>query len=373
MLNLLVTEDFKVPAFQNWIEDLSQNAMVLTEDEFYENKQKTYLIITSKVRSHLLDKADNFFLCRKDDVYLEIPSVFRLVFRIVRQGLTFMHYSRKEVSEELCYLELCRKCLVREAQPSRNALVHSTFGEKVSFDISKHFPLITTKRVFFRGVVEELLFFLRGQTNSKILSDKGVSIWSANTSSEILKKLGLNYQEGEMGPMYGAQWRNFNSQNIDQLDRVVSMLRSDPFTRRAVFTSFNPAEVDKGCLYPCHTLIGHFSVRGNSLDYLVYNRSCDLACGFPFNLASSALLLIIVAKLVSKEPGTLTMMMGDVHVYDSHTDLLWRQVLRPCYNFPKLSISKSLQNLKDVEELCYEDFTLSDYNCHRKLEYKMIP
>jgi len=283
------------------------------------------------------------------------------------------------------YLNLMEEILKNNnVKIGRNGKTLSKFNANFTFDLRHGFPLLTTKKMFFRGIVEEFLFFLKGETNTKLLSDKKVKIWEGNTSKDFLKNRNLDYAEGVMGPMYGYQWRNFNgvylldsdklplkTQNgIDQLANVIDLINNDPNSRRILMTSYNPAQAEEGVLYPCHSITIQFNVDYEYLDMFCYNRSQDLFLGVPYNIASSSLLLTLIANITNKTPRYLYMTMGDVHIYQCHKEPVRTQLCpdRVPFKFPKLTINNS----QDYDNLSYEDFILSDYMCHSSIKGNMI-
>jgi dihydrofolate reductase/thymidylate synthase len=252
---------------------------------------------------------------------------------------------------------------------TRNANVISTFGKTLTFDISESFPLLTTKRVFFKGIVEELLFFLRGDTNTTHLSQKGVKIWEPNTSREFLDKHNYtNYIAGDMGPMYGYQWRHFNetyngclmayTKGYDQLDYCIHLLKTDPYSRRIMMTTYNPLQAHEGVLYPCHGIAIMFYVdKMHRLSCMMTQRSADYICGVPFNIASYALLVYLLCEIINNDtsyqgkffsPGKLILQLGDTHIYTEHVSAAMRQLLRTPKLFPKLSFARRITDLNDV-------------------------
>lgn len=258
------------------------------------------------------------------------------------------------------------------------------FGEMMKFDISNEFPLLTTKKMYWKGIVEELLWFIRGDTNSKSLSEKGVKIWEANGSREFLDSRGLKDNvEGDLGPIYGFQWRHFgaeyagingdyNNKGIDQLKECIRLIKTDPTSRRIILSAWNPVDIHKMALPPCHILC-QFQVTnlGNkmpTLNCLMFQRSCDMGLGVPFNIASYALLTYIIAHSCNLMPGELSIMMGDVHVYSNHIEQLKEQMVRKPYPWPKL-IFKC--NPKDVELYTIDDFELKEYKCHPSIKMDM--
>ena len=255
----------------------------------------------------------------------------------------------------------------------------SKFGRQMRFDLRKSFPLLTTKRVFWRGVVEELLWFMRGSTNAKELQEKNVRIWDGNGSREYLDSIGLtDREEGDLGPVYGFQWRHFGAeysnmhadytgQGIDQLEQVIDKIKNNPNDRRIVLTAWNPAALKEMALPPCHMMC-QFYVANGELSCQMYQRSCDLGLGVPFNIASYALLTCILAHVCGLRPGDFVHTLGDAHVYANHVDPLREQLLNKPRPFPTLEIKT--EN-KDINAFAFEDFELKGYEPHKKVAMKM--
>lgn len=278
----------------------------------------------------------------------------------------------REESEYLSTLEYISKH--GETRDSRNGNVTSSFSSQhLCFNLENNsFPLLTTKKMFFRGIVEELLFFIRGETNSKLLEEKGINIWKGNTSKEFIEQKGLKYEEGEMGPMYGYQWRHFNGK-LDQLEKVIDQIKNDPYSRRILLTDYNPLQAEQGVLYPCHSIIIQFYVsKDDYLDMKVFNRSSDCFLGLPFNIASSSLFLILIARVCNLNPRNIYIDLGDAHIYEQHVNQVNEQCSRIPYKFPRLKINKHLDSISDIEELGFEDFILEDYKHYRSIKAEMI-
>lgn len=288
-------------------------------------------------------------------------------------------------SLEIQYLMLLNEVLtLGENRNARNGITKSVFGKHLQFDLRREFPLLTTKKMFFRGIVEELLFFIKGETNSKILEEKRINIWKGNTSREFLDSIGkTNRKEGLLGEMYGYQWRNFNAKyneetgkpfnkGIDQLKNVVNKIKSDPQSRRILLTDYNPLQAENGVLYPCHSIIIQFYVSDCFLDMFVYNRSSDLFLGLPFNIASSSLFLILIAKITKLIPRNIKISLGDCHIYEEHYEAVKKQIKRIPYKFPKLTIEKELNEIEDIENLTFTDFKLNNYLSHPIIKAPMI-
>lgn len=287
------------------------------------------------------------------------------------------------LSAEQQYLRLLDDVMINGTErQTRNAVVRSVFGREMRFNVSDSFPLLTTKKMFLRGIIEELLFFIRGDTQSKSLEEKGIRIWKGNTTREFLASQNLDYEEGEMGPMYGYQWRHFNrpyarspqddDEGIDQLTNLINEIKTNPHSRRLLMTDFNPSQVHEGVLYPCHSLILQFYVEDDEyLSVKMYQRSADMFLGVPFNIASTTLLLYIIAQLTNLKPKVVNITFGDCHVYDCHYEQVFRQLSRLPFKSPKLHVP-DYDNLESFEESNHEEFTLIDYECHKGIKAPMV-
>ena len=258
----------------------------------------------------------------------------------------------------------------------------SLFGPQIEFDLRKGFPLLTTKKVFFKGVVEELLWFLRGQTNNKILNEKGVHIWDGNGSKEFMEKLGLDYPEGELGPVYGYSWRHFggnynpnnadnthsNEGGFDQISYIINLLKTDPFSRRIILNGWNPCVLDKVVLPPCHMMCQFYVSNKMELSCKLYLRSNDLFLGAPFNIASYSLLTHMLAHMCNLKIGKLIYTIGDAHIYKNHIDQVKEQLQRIPRQFPTLRIVDKPDNIEDFR---YESFVIENYNPYPIIKAKM--
>lgn len=329
-------------------------------------------------------------LPNNDEVYLNFNVTdYDLVQKSERKSLTFYHL--KVNNQENQYLNLLRKTIQGNCRDTRNAKTLSIFGENISFDLTRGFPLLTTKKMFMRGIFEELMLFIRGQTDSKILEAKGVNIWKGNTSAEFISKAGLPYQEGDMGPMYGFNWSHFGAEYIDcktdytgkgynQLDEVLHLLENDPTSRRILLTDYNPCTAKMGVLYPCHSIIIQFYITGDGLVSMnMYQRSVDEFLGLPFNIASSALFLhLICATLNARSimrktlpvyrPHKLNILMGDCHVYKSHIEQVQEQLLRAPYDFPIIYIKQNMS----IDKYEWQDVEIVNYKSHPAIKADMV-
>jgi thymidylate synthase len=259
----------------------------------------------------------------------------------------------------------------------------SLFGYQMRFDLSEGFPLVTTKKVYHKAIVHELLWFIKGDTNIKYLVDNGVNIWnewpyenfkkSADFNGETLEffvekiknddAFALKY--GDLGPVYGAQWRNFNG--VDQLQWILDTIKKTPDSRRMVLSAWNPAEISQMALPPCHTLI-QFYVNQGKLSLQLYQRSGDIFLGIPFNIASYALFLHMMAQVTSLEVGDFVHTIGDAHIYHNHMDQVKLQLTRIPYPLPKLKLNKAI---KDLFAFTFDDITLENYVSHPKITGKV--
>ena len=285
-------------------------------------------------------------------------------------------------SDEYEYINLVKKIIdkgaVKDDRTGTGTL--SLFGNMMRFDLSQSFPLLTTKRVFWKGVVEEILWFLRGSTNANELADKGVHIWDGNASREFLDQYGFPEREqGDLGPIYGFQWRHsgaeysdfrqdYSGQGVDQIGQVINMLKNDPDSRRMLVSAWNVKDIGMMALPPCHVLF-QFYVEGDRLSCLLYQRSCDVGLGIPFNIASYSLLTCLIAKMVGLKPGEFVHMMGDTHIYKNHVEPLKLQVERDPRPFPLLKID--YVEGKPIEEYKLEDFELRGYHPHKTIPMEM--
>jgi len=252
------------------------------------------------------------------------------------------------------YLDLLRLVLetgvAKEDRTGTGTL--SVFGAQARFDLAAGFPLLTTKKVHLRSIIHELLWFLQGSTNVRYLQENKVTIWDEWAD-----------ENGDLGRVYGAQWRDWitaDGRHIDQIQNVVEQIRRTPDSRRLIVSAWNPGEVGQMALPPCHALF-QFVVLGGKLHCQLYQRSADLFLGVPFNIASYASLLMMVAQVTDLEPGTFVHTFGDLHIYRNHLDQVHEQLSRESRPLPSMRLNPAVRNLFDF---CYEDFTLENYDPH---------
>jgi thymidylate synthase len=228
----------------------------------------------------------------------------------------------------------------------------SIFGAQTRFDLRETFPLLTTKKLHIKSIIYELLWFLRGDTNVRYLNEHGVTIWDEWAD-----------KEGDLGRVYGAQWRDWRGENdvhVDQIESVIAQIRSTPQSRRLIVSAWNPAEIDKMALPPCHVLF-QFYVQEGELSCQLYQRSADLFLGVPFNIASYSLLTLMVAQVCDLKPGDFVHTFGDLHLYRNHIEQAHEQLARDFRLLPRMKLNSAVKNIRDFQ---FEDFQLIGYDPH---------
>jgi len=243
------------------------------------------------------------------------------------------------------------------------------FGAQLRFDLAQGFPLVTTKKVHTKSIIQELLWFLAGRTDNAWLTERGVTIWNEWATAEQCAKFGRG--EGELGPVYGHQWRNFgatkkadgtyNSDGVDQIKLLIEQLKKNPASRRHLITGWNPLEADKVALPPCHTLYQFHVSTDNRLSCQLYQRSADLFLGVPFNIASYSLLTHMIAQVTGLKPGHFVHTFGDAHIYSNHLEQVDLQCSREPRPLPRLILNPEI---KDLFAFKYEDITIEGYDPH---------
>ncbi|GAA5872092.1 hypothetical protein JCM16303_000973 [Sporobolomyces ruberrimus] len=309
-------------------------------------------------------------------------------------------------AEEQQYLDLVRRIIAEGGKrPDRTGTgTVSLFAPpQLRFSLSKPstadkgepaliLPLLTTKKVFTRGIIEELLWFVKGSTDSKLLSDKNVKIWDGNGSREFLDKVGLGHrEEGDLGPVYGFQWRhfgaeyktakdNYDGQGVDQLAEVIKKIKENPMDRRIILSAWNPADLSKMALPPCHMFCQFYVTlpspdsppsEKNRLSCIMYQRSADLGLGVPFNIASYALLTHMIALVTDTIPHEFILQIGDAHVYLDHVGALQTQLERTPYEFPAFEWKRSKEEIADIDGFELGDFKVVGYKSHESIPMKM--
>ncbi len=256
------------------------------------------------------------------------------------------------------YLDLLQHILASGAEKSDRTGTGtiSIFGYQMRFDLAAGFPLVTTKKIHTKAVIHELLWFLRGETNIQYLKDNGVSIWDEWAD-----------EQGELGPVYGKQWRSWTGSDgkaIDQITQAVETLKKNPDSRRIIVSAWNPAEIDKMALAPCHCLFQFYAANGK-LSCQLYQRSADVFLGVPFNIASYALLTLMMAQVTGLKPGEFIHTFGDVHIYLNHLEQVKLQLAREPRALPKIILNP---DVKDIFSFKYEDFLIEGYDPHPSIK-----
>lgn len=289
------------------------------------------------------------------------------------------------IHEENQYLNLLDDILkYGEDFIGRNGKTKAIYGSAMHFSLKNNkIPLMTTKKVAWKTCLRELLWFIKGETNNKLLKDKKVHIWDANGSREFLDSRGLNhYDEDDLGPIYGFQWRHFNAKynncnsnyenkGIDQLNEVIETLKDPKLrnSRRMIISAWNPCQLEEMALPPCHVMMQFNVTDNNKLSCSMYQRSNDEACGTCFNIASYSFLTHLLAKHCGLEPYEFIYFKGNCHIYEEHIENIKIQLTRKPYEFPNLEIINTYDSIEEYKE---EDFKISNYNHHDQLKYVMV-
>ncbi|XP_077302834.1 thymidylate synthase [Arctopsyche grandis] len=303
---------------------------------------------------------------------------------LTMNGVNGEHGNQKLEHQELQYLRLVQQIInTGTKRPDRTGVgTLSSFGTQSRWNLENgQLPLLTTKRVFVRGVLEELLWIISGSTNANVLKEKGIHIWDGNSSREFLDSIGFtDREEGDLGPVYGFQWRHFGAeykgmhvdytgQGVDQLLNIIDMIKNRPEDRRLVLCSWDAKSLPLMALPPCHCL-AQFYVANGRLSCQLYQRSADLGLGVPFNIASYSLLIHMMARVTSLQAGEFIHTLGDAHVYLNHVEPLKQQITREPRPFPHLSFSSDAPT-DDITAFKYEHFIVSDYKPHPKIDMEM--
>jgi len=293
------------------------------------------------------------------------------------------------MEEEQQYLNLIERINSDgDKRQGRNGITYSVFGEQMRFNLKNGIiPILTTKRVAWKTCLKELLWFLKGETDNKILREQNVHIWDGNGTREFLDSRGLvDNAVDDLGPIYGFQWRNFNgtyntcndkeNDGVDQLKQVIESLKNDgskpgenKFSRRLIVSAWNPCSINKMALPPCHVLFQFYVNSKDELSCHLYQRSGDVGLGVPFNIASYSFLTHIMAHHCNLKPGDLVYSLGDCHIYDEHVNALKQQNTRKPYPFPSVKINNYREN---IEDYTMDDISLSEYKYHDKIKMDFI-
>ena len=250
------------------------------------------------------------------------------------------------------YLDLLRDIMEngQNADNRTGIYARKVFGRQMHFDLSKGFPLVTTKKVFLKGIIHELIWLLSGNTNIKYLTDNNVHIWDEWAD-----------ENGNLGPVYGYQWRNFNGEGIDQIKDVIERIKKNPQDRRLIVSAWNPAQINQMALPPCHCFFQVDVTPDGRLNCQLYQRRCDMFLGVPFSIASYSLLTMMIAQVTGLKLGEFVHTLGNAHIYSNHFEQVKLQLSRDPYPLPHMNINPAV---KDIFYFKYDDFELVEYQCH---------
>lgn len=290
--------------------------------------------------------------------------------------------------EETQYLDLVRDIIETGYDQSDRTGVgtQTKIGVQMKFNLRENrLPMMTSRRTFFRGAVEELLWFLRGETDITNMQNNNIHIWDGNTTEEFIRNRKLEgiVPTNSVGTLYGYQIRNWNGDwvewrdngnrtGIDQLDKIVKLLKNDPESRRILISNYNVEQTETGVLEPCHTLYSfNVDYKRKELHSLLWMRSADFMCGVPLNILHISLMTHILAKMLGMTAGEFTFQAANAHVYNNHIEDAMIQLGREPFEFPTVNILKDVKSIEDIEQLKFEDFVLENYKCHSPIKYEM--
>lgn len=370
--------------------EITKNIFIIGGSRLYEEamlyKNCEYIYITEIYKDF---KCDNFFptlptYFKKTDVSkFNYDSKSDTFFRFITYKKIDLQTRIWNNIEEEQYLNLMRNILENGTSKIDRTEVGtlSLFGQSLSYDISDTFPILTTRKQFFRGIFEELMFYLRGQTNNQILVDKGIHVWTPNTTKQFLENNNLDLKEGDMGPTYGFNFRHFGSEYIDcdfpyiekngmdQLDEVIHLIKNNPNSRRMIISLWDPVN-NKKCALPSCLCWYQFYVRDNYLDLLIHIRSSDYFLANNWNTCTGALFVYLICHLkdINLKPGRIVVNMGDVHIYKNHIDAVKMSLTRSPKPFPKLYIKNKKEHITDFQ---FNDISLIGYHPEPSIKVDM--
>lgn len=341
-------------------------------EQLYAEAIRDFMYLCKKI---YVTKFKSDYTCDQFFPFEEVKGIRQLADPVKTRDYTRYTFLPSEIHGEVQYIDLLRKIKdTGESKPDRTGVgTKSIFGARMEFDLRDRIPILTTKRIFHELIAKELIFFVSGKTDTRILTDQGVKIWQGNTSRKFLEDRGLKYNEGDMGPLYGFQWRHWNAEyagcdedytekGTDQLKNLIETIRKDPHSRRHILSSWNVDQLDMGVLAPCH-ILAQFNVSSDRkwLDCQLYQRSGDMFLGVPFNITSYALLTAMIAHVCQLKPRTLIHIIGDAHIYNNHGEQVSRQIKRTPRPFPRLSFREATR-LHEIDDFGINSFIIEGYN-----------
>jgi len=387
----------------NHIEEIKDNfgeVFIIGGATVYEQCLREY---PEQLNKLYISEIDDDWLGNEDSKYFDYSSILS-DFRVIKErvenndariynpetksyiiknlNISFKVYQRKSLinDDEMKYLKLLEGIMNRGiSTETRNGLVKSTFGEKMVFNLES-FPLLTTKKMGYKTILRELLWFINGSTDNRLLKEQNVHIWDGNGTKEFLVSRGLTYEEDDLGPIYGFQWRHFGAEynsretdytgkGVDQLKWLIEEIKNNPSSRRLILNAWNVSDLDKMALPPCHILSQYYvNELDGTLSCQLYQRSGDMFLGVPFNIASYAFLTYILCKLTGYKPGYLHHVIGDAHIYEDHETSVLKQIKRVPKKVPKLTVS---DELVDIDGITEDMFTIEGYESYGRLTAPM--
>lgn len=368
--------------------------------EDFSSDKKIFVIGGEKIYKLFENNYEEIFL-----TYIDKSYTCDVFFPKISNEYSIQEYSKKHWSDtescnyrfikylkdktEVCdseYLSLATKVLdqSKEIRVDRTGTgTYSIFGQQISFDISKFIPILSTKRVPWKSCIEELLWFMRGDTDANILKNKGVNIWNLNSTKEFQSKVGLGHlEEGDCGANYSFQWRYCGQEyktcksiyekntKYDQINNIINQLKNDPFSRRIFMSAWNPFDLDKTVLPPCHVSVQFYVDNNYNLSCHMYQRSCDIFLGLPWNILSYSILTYILARKCNMKPDRLIISFGDTHIYSNHVEQMKTQLERS-YLSPSILEIKDNVKEKNIEEIDINDFDIIGYFPHKAIQGDM--
>jgi dihydrofolate reductase / thymidylate synthase len=361
---------------ENYPDKLNKLYITEIDDDWIGNDKSKYFDYSSVLSSLDIIKE------RVEPTDTRIYDPLTNTYIVKHVNLTFRVYQKKELinKDEYKYLQLMDTIMKQGLDvEGRNGVTKSSFGEKMVFDLTR-FPLLTTKKMGYKTILRELLWFIKGSTDNQELKDKNVHIWSGNASKSFLESRGLSYEQDDLGPIYGFQWRHFGAyykdrhtdysgKGYDQLQWLINEIKENPTSRRLILSAWNPAALDEMALPPCHILCQFYvNQKENTLSCQLYQRSGDMFLGVPFNITSYAFLTYILCKLTGYKPGKFHHILGDAHIYEEHDTAVLLQIKRVPKLFPTLTIS---DRLTDIDTISEDMFTIENYESYSKISAPM--